>query len=225
MNLATFSDSAAPARPSSLTDSMALFLSPVIGYLIGSLPTAEWLGRMVGVDLRNEGSENPGTNNALRLGGPSLAAIVLLVEMTKGAIAVVLGGVLGGDVGAVLAAVGAAMGNVYNMYYGLKGGKGLGISIGTLFAIWPTVVLPVLAMMVATVLITRSSGAAAIVTIVSLTIMAVLWMIFEWPMAWGIEPTHLLIVLSVGLGAVLWRKHWFDSPFSRQSPHSLLEQG
>jgi hypothetical protein len=55
--------------------------------------------------------------------------------------------------------------------------------------------------------------------------MAVLWMISEWPMAWGIEPTSLLILLAVGLGAVLWHKHWSDSPFNRQSRHSLLEQG
>lgn len=119
-----------------------------------------------------------------------------------------------------MAAIGAVMGNVYNMYYGFKGGKGLGISAGTLFAIWPTVVLPVMAMMVITVLITRSSGAATIITVVGVNIAAVLWVIFDWPTAWGIDPTPLLLVLGVGLGAVLWNRHWSDSPFSRQSRHS-----
>ena len=203
---------------------MALFLSPVIAYLIGSLPTAEWLGRLKGVDLRNEGSENPGTNNAFRLGGRPLGAGVLLIEMTKGAIAVLIGAALGGDVGAVMAAVAAATGNVYNMYYGFGGGKGLGISVGALLAIWPTVIVPVLAMMVITVLITRSSGASAIVAIAALTVMALLWVVFEWPMAWGIDPTPLLIVLAFGLGVVLWPKFWSDSRFRRQSRRSPLRQ-
>lgn len=97
MSPVTSSSSVARAKPKSKTDLVAILLSPIVGYLIGSLPTAEWLGRLIGVDLRDEGSKNPGTNNALRLGGPALAA-------------------LGGDVGAVLAAIGAALGNVYNMY-------------------------------------------------------------------------------------------------------------
>lgn len=119
----------------------------IVGYLIGSLPTAEWLGKRAAVDLRREGSTNPGTNNALRLAGPRLAAAVLTTEMAKGVIAVVAGVALAGDIGAVLAGVGAVTGNVFNSYYRFRGGKGLGISAGVLTAIWPTVVLPVLAVL------------------------------------------------------------------------------
>ncbi len=39
----------------------------ILGYLIGSLPTAEWLGKLVAIDIRRQGSMNPGANNALRL--------------------------------------------------------------------------------------------------------------------------------------------------------------
>src|SRR5690606_27985836 len=46
----------------------------VVGYLVGSAPTADWLARRRGIDLRSTGSGNPGTNNALRTGGPRLAA-------------------------------------------------------------------------------------------------------------------------------------------------------
>jgi glycerol-3-phosphate acyltransferase PlsY len=195
----------------------------IVGYLIGSLPTAEWLGKRAAVDLRREGSTNPGTNNALRLAGPRLAAAVLTTEMAKGVIAVVAGVALAGDIGAVLAGVGAVTGNVFNSYYRFRGGKGLGISAGVLTAIWPTVVLPVLAVLVITVLITRSSGAATIVTIVAFNIMAILWTSLVWPMAWGIAATTQLLVLSVGIGLILWNRHWTDSPFSRQHRHSLRE--
>ncbi|MCH7900965.1 MAG: glycerol-3-phosphate acyltransferase [Acidobacteria bacterium] len=195
----------------------------IVGYLIGSSPTAEWLGRLAGVDLRKEGSMNPGTNNALRVGGPPLAAAVLAMEMAKGAIAVIAGAALAGDLGAVLAGVGATTGNVFNMYYRFQGGKGLGISAGILTAIWPTVLAPVIAVILITVLITRSAGASAIVTIVAFNLMAILWATLEWPMAWGIEATSQLLVLSVGMGAVLWNRHWSASPFSRRHRRSLQE--
>ena len=195
----------------------------IVGYLIGSLPTAEWLGTRAAVDLRREGSTNPGANNALRLAGPRLAAAVLTTEMAKGVIAVVAGAALAGDIGAVVAGVGAVTGNVFNSYYGFRGGKGLGITAGVLAAIWPTVLVPVLAVLVITVLITRSSGAATIVTIVAFNIMAILWASLVWPMAWGIAATTQLLVLSLGIGLVLWTRHWTDSPFSRQHRHSLRE--
>ncbi len=195
----------------------------IVGYLIGSLPTAEWLGKRAAVDLRREGSTNPGANNALRLAGPRLAAAVLTTEMAKGVIAVVAGAALAGDIGAVVAGVGAVTGNVFNSYYGFRGGKGLGISAGVLAAIWPTVLVPVVAVLVITVLITRSSGAATIVTIVAFNIMAILWASLVWPMAWGIAATTQLLVLSLGIGIVLWTRHWTDSPFSRQHRHSLRE--
>lgn len=193
----------------------------LLGYLIGSMPTAEWLGRLAGVDLRGEGSGNPGTNNALRLGGRRLAAGVLVIEMSKGAIAVIIGAALAGDAGAIVAAVGAAAGNVFNIFYRFRGGKGLGIVAGVLITIWPTAFAPVIALLVIAVLITRSSGAAAIITIVGVNIMAILWATLGWPMGWGIDATPQLLLLSLGLGAVLWRKHWADSTFSRQHRHSL----
>ncbi|MEE8375106.1 MAG: glycerol-3-phosphate acyltransferase [Acidimicrobiia bacterium] len=195
----------------------------IVGYLIGSLPTAEWLGKLVAIDIRRQGSMNPGANNALRLAGPRLAAAVLTTEMAKGVVAVVTGAALAGDIGAVLAGVGAVTGNVFNTYYRFRGGKGLGISAGVLTAIWRTVLVPVVAVLVITVLITRSSGAAAIVTIVTFNILAVLWATLEWPMAWGIAATSQLLVLSLGIGLVLWNRHWTDSPFSRQHRHALRE--
>jgi glycerol-3-phosphate acyltransferase PlsY len=140
--------------------------------------------------------------------------------MAKGVVAVVAGAALAGDIGAVLAGVGAVTGNVFNTYYRFQGGKGLAISAGVLTAIWPTVLLPVVAVLVITVLITRSSGAAAIVTF---NILAVLWATLVWPMAWGIAATGQLLVLSLGIGIVLWNRHWTDSPFSRQHRHSLRE--
>jgi glycerol-3-phosphate acyltransferase PlsY len=195
------------------------FAAFFVGYAIGSIPTAQALGRLWGVDLRIDGSRNPGANNAARLGGPVLAALVLLIEMGKGGLAVVLGLVMGGEAGAVAGGVGAVVGNVYNIWYRFGGGKGLGITAGVLLLAWPTVVIPILVVLAMSVYITRSSGTATLVSILVLNVFAVVWSLLDWPMAWGIGSTYLLSAMSLGIGITLWAKHRRDSRVKSPLPH------
>lgn len=189
-----------------------------IGYLMGALPTAAAIARLRGVDLRAGGSGNPGANNARRLGGIGLAAAVLFVEMAKGAAAVMVADALGGDAWGVAAGIGAVAGNVFNVFYGFTGGKGLGITGGVLIAAWPTVLGPALAVLIAAVAITRSSGAGTIVAIVGLNTLALLWVGQGWPTAWGVENNAQLVMLSLGISTLIWHKHWQDARFKRPSP-------
>lgn len=190
------------------------------GYLIGSVPTAGWLGRLVGIDLRAAGSGNPGTNNALRTRGPALAAAVLIVEAAKGYAAVWLGGMMVDEAGAVAAGIGAVAGNVYNVWYRFQGGKGLGISLGVLAAAWPTALLVTVAVIISAVLITRSAGLASLAAMAGLIVASVLWTIYDWPTG-GVAPGPQLIVLSVAMSVIMVWKHWRDSPLNPawRSPH------
>ena len=62
------------------------------GYLLGSLPVGLIAGRLTrGVDLREEGSGRTGATNALRTLGPRAAAVVLVLDVAKGALAVWIG--------------------------------------------------------------------------------------------------------------------------------------
>jgi glycerol-3-phosphate acyltransferase PlsY len=185
-------------------------VAALAGYLVGSIPTAELLGRLRGVDLRSAGSGNPGTANALKTSGLGLAALVLSVEAAKGLGAVWMGQWAADEAGAVAAGLGAVAGNVYNVWYRFQGGKGLGISLGVLIGLWPWVVLPVLGVIVLGALISRSSGLATLVAIASLTLMAWLWLRNEWSTG-GVETNAQLLVLSVGIGFLIFRKHWRDS--------------
>ena len=81
-------------------------LAVLAGYAIGSIPTAAPIARLWGIDLRQQGSGNPGTKNALGTGGPLLAAAVLIVEAVKGYLAVWLGYSIAGDGGAIAAGMG-----------------------------------------------------------------------------------------------------------------------
>lgn len=197
---------------------MTSLLAALVGYLIGSVPTADWLGRLAGIRLRDAGSGNPGANNALQVGGPALAAAVLLVEMTKGMAAVVVGHGLADEIGAVVAGLGAVAGNVYNVWYRGHGGKGLGITAGVLLAAWPIALIPALLLIAVSVIMTRSSGLASLIAIGGLLVMSVLWSWQEWPNAWGVENGALLVALAAGVGALVFNRHWRDSPFSGSHP-------
>jgi len=187
-----------------------------VGYILGSIPTADGLGRLWGVNLREDGSTNPGANNAFRLGGPLLAALVLLIELGKGSAAAVAGLLMADETGAVLAGIAAIAGNVLNIWYGFKGGKGLAIAGGVLLIIWPVMFLPTVFLIVLVAWMTRSSGTAVIVTLGVLNLAALSWMMFDWPVAWGVASDYLLVVFSVGTTSVLWRKHWTDSSIRKQ---------
>lgn len=188
-------------------------LAAIVGYLIGSIPTASFLGRLWGVHLRTDGSGNPGTANALRISGPRLAALVLIVEVAKGYGAVWLGNGLADESGGITAGLGAVAGNVYNVWYGFRGGKGLGISLGVLAGAWPAVVVPILVVTLVGVLITRSSGIASLTAIAALMVMAFLWSAYRWPTG-GLEPNSQLLYLALGIALIIVWKQWRDTPFT-----------
>lgn len=192
-------------------------LAAVIGYVVGSLPTAGLLARWRGVDLRAQGSGNPGTANALRTSGPVLAASVLVVEAAKGYLAVAAGDWVADEAGAVAAGLGAVAGNVYNVWYRFRGGKGLAISLGVLIYLWPVVLAPVVAVIGVTVLISRSSGIASLAAVLALVASSLLWPGMGWPTG-GLTSTDLLPVVAVGIGVLISWKHWRDTPFSKPAP-------
>jgi acyl phosphate:glycerol-3-phosphate acyltransferase len=190
---------------------MSEALAALSGYVIGSLPTATTIAHLMGVDLLETGSGNPGTNNARRLGGYRLAAPVLLVELFKGAACVLVGQTIGGEVGAVIGGLGGIAGNVFNVWHGFRGGKGLAISAGVLLVLWPAALIAVLVTIVVALLMTRSTGLASLAAIAVLVILGFLWPGREWPNGWGIEDTGLLPYFAVIAAIILTPKHLIDA--------------
>ena len=186
-------------------------LTACIGYLIGSVPTSMWLGRLWGVDLRRSGSGNPGANNARKVAGYPLALLVLGVEMAKGLIAVALGMAIGGEVGAVAAGLGAITGNVYNIWFRFSGGKGLGITAGVLIGMWPFAFPIAAGVIVIASWLTGSSGLGALITMASLLVTAVVWDMAGWHNAWGVDDPVLLRFAAVGIVLILVWKHSRDA--------------
>jgi acyl phosphate:glycerol-3-phosphate acyltransferase len=199
---------------------MSIGAAAVAGYLIGSIPTAVWLGKLWGVDLRRDGSGNPGANNARRLGGYTLALLVLIVEIGKGLLAVVVGLMIGDEAGGLAAGLAAVAGNVFNVWLGLQGGKGLGISGGVILGLWPAAFPIVVIVLAVASALTRSTGAGSLVTVVVLLGLALAWDRFGIDARWGLDDSSLLLLLMIGLGMIVGPRHWRDARrrFSAPSP-------
>lgn len=197
---------------------MTTFLAAVAGYLIGSVPSAGWLGSLWGVDLRRGGSGNPGANNARRLGGPRLALLVLIVEMIKGFVAVIAGFAIDGETGGVAAGLGAVTGNVYNIWYRFQGGKGLAITGGILLGLWPAGFPFIVLTLALASAVTRSTGIGTTITLAGLVAGALLWDRVGLDNPWGVTEYALLLPLTLVLAMVIVPKHLQDARRRLSSP-------
>jgi len=111
----------------------------LLGYLLGSIPFGLLLTRFFGAgDLRQIGSGNIGATNVLRTGRKGLAAATLLLDLAKGAAAVLIAGaILPG--GGVLGGLAAFIGHCYPVWLKFNGGKGVATMMGVVLALhWPS---------------------------------------------------------------------------------------
>lgn len=136
------------------------------GYLLGSIPFGLVLCLVFGYgDIRKIGSGNIGATNVLRTGNKFLAALTLILDSSKGAIAVLLALALGDKHAMFGAALGAVLGHNFPVWLKFKGGKGVATTLGTFLALaWP-VGLACCASWLVTALITRISSLSALVAL------------------------------------------------------------
>lgn len=110
--------------------SVAMIAAVVIGYGLGTFPTALLVGRRFGFDPTAAGSGNPGASNTTRLGGVRAGALVLAGDAGKGIVAAALGYAAGGRVGAWAAGAAAVAGHMWPVTRGFRGGKGVATAAG-----------------------------------------------------------------------------------------------
>lgn len=122
-----------------------VFIVLVVAYLIGSLPFGYIASRMLQrTDIRNYGSGNIGATNVLRVMGWRAALPVFILDMLKGAAAVLLAKAISGETIIYLSAGFLAMiGHSLPLFLKFKGGKAVATGIGVLAAVsgWVTLSL------------------------------------------------------------------------------------
>jgi len=121
----------------------------LLGYLLGAIPFGLVIGRLTrGIDIREFGSHRTGATNALRTLGARMAALVFVLDVAKGAGAVLLAYALyqAGPPGSppwVAAAAGfaAVIGHIWSVFIRFTGGRGVATSTGALLGLAPLAVL------------------------------------------------------------------------------------
>ncbi|WML37926.1 glycerol-3-phosphate 1-O-acyltransferase PlsY [Neobacillus sp. OS1-2] len=102
-------------------------------YLIGSIPTALIVGKLVfGVDIRDHGSKNPGATNTLRVLGKKSAIFVLIIDLTKGALATYLPIHFNLHTEPLYFGLMAVVGHCFPIFAGFRGGKAIATTAGAL---------------------------------------------------------------------------------------------
>jgi len=117
----------------------------VVGaYLLGSIPSAVWIGKATkGVDVREHGSKNAGATNTMRVLGVKIGIPVLLVDVFKGFAAVKLSlcspffesGTDAFVIFQLVLGAAAVLGHVFPVFAGFRGGKGVASIVGILLAL------------------------------------------------------------------------------------------
>ncbi len=123
---------------------MERIICVVIGYVFGLFQTAFFYGKAHGIDIREHGSGNAGTTNALRVLGKKAGLIVLVGDALKCILAVLVIRMLYGTSHAdiiyllsLYAAAGAILGHNFPFYMGFKGGKGIAATAGLVISFHP----------------------------------------------------------------------------------------
>lgn len=135
----------------------------LISYLLGAIPTAYLITQIRGVNIFDIGSGNMGATNVARVMGIGGGILVWLLDMSKGAVAILLARqIMDSNMAwaTVLAAVAAIVGHNWSIFVAivtgkLRGGKGASVAFASLILIAPNIVVPVALVGVAILLLTR----------------------------------------------------------------------
>lgn len=185
-----------------------LILIPVIlAYLIGSIPTSVWVGRMFyKVDVREQGSKNAGATNTIRVLGLKAGIPVLIFDIFKGWLAVFIIryfefidlSMEANIYLQILMGMAAVAGHIFPIYVGFRGGKGVATIAGVGIALFPIGIFIVLGIFLSCLLLSRIVSLSSIIAAISFPIIVIFLL----------NNPHLpLIILSIIVGVFIPLTH------------------
>jgi glycerol-3-phosphate acyltransferase PlsY len=177
----------------------------IVSYLIGSMPTALWVGKaFYGLDIREHGSGNSGATNTFRVLGKKAGSAVLLIDIIKGLTAASLVRYLAfvepGTIKFVnlqlLFGLSSVLGHIFPIYSKFKGGKGIATLVGMVLGIHYLSALACIMLFVVILFSTRYVSLSSILAALAFPLIAVLVYKNEEPMfiAFGIAAAIMVVL-------------------------------
>lgn len=144
----------------------------LVSYLLGNISTSYIIAkRMLGVDIRTQGSGNAGSTNALRVLGKKAGAMTFVGDLLKGMIAVFIARIMANLINldsitaSYIAVVFVVVGHNWPALLGFKGGKGVATSLGAMIAVNPIIALSCFATFIVIVYITKYVSLGSVLSI------------------------------------------------------------
>lgn len=160
---------------------MERFICLIAGYVFGLIQTGYIYGKIVHKDIRQYGSGNSGTTNALRVLGKKAGAVVFLGDFLKAVILCLLIRFLYGKTQPELMPLlmlyggfGVVLGHNYPFYLHFKGGKGIAATAGVIITMDWRITLVCLAAFVISVAATRIVSIGSLLVV---SIFLIMWLI------------------------------------------------
>ena len=149
-----------------MATALTVLLVILLAYLLGSIPTAVWVGQLFfQVDVREYGSHNAGATNTIRVLGLGPGLAVFALDVCKGFLALWLGRMLffallpasplPPEALGVAPGLAAFLGHVFPLFAHFRGGKGVATLCGVALALHPGATLVALGLFALVLLTTR----------------------------------------------------------------------
>ncbi|HEY4282713.1 MAG TPA: glycerol-3-phosphate 1-O-acyltransferase PlsY [Chthoniobacterales bacterium] len=188
---------------------IALLGVAVVSYVIGSIPSGYIAGRIAGVDIRKVGSGNIGATNVTRSLGKKFGYPVFAADFCKGLLSVFIASRIAqwpntfqsAALLDIVAAVCCVLGNAFPVWLGFRGGKGVAVSSGLLFALMPWAGVVAILMWVALFYLTRYVSLASIIAALMLPVTVFVLLHFGWMTEWP------FLYVSIALTAFVILRH------------------
>lgn len=159
---------------------MKLFLVGLLAYFLGNISFSLVIGKLFfKKDVRNYGSGNAGTTNAIRAFGMKIGVLTFLGDMLKGVCAALIGRAIAGTDGMYIASILVIIGHNWPVLLKFKGGKGVATTIGTMVVILPVVTLICFVIGISIAFATRIVSLGSLIGIGLTPIMFLLFVAFK----------------------------------------------
>jgi glycerol-3-phosphate acyltransferase PlsY len=185
---------------------MNIVLSLILAYLLGSLPFAYIISLRSGLDIRKIGDYNVGAFNVFRHAGLKAGILTLLLDMSKGAAAVILARALHADeIVVYLSGIFAVVGHNWPVFLKFKGGRGEATVIGILFVIIPWIMAFTFIVGIIVLFATRNSILVGTVLFIPIPVIGLIsYIMFQ-------EPPLITTGYAVLLPCISGFTHWLTT--------------
>lgn len=174
----------------SASNAMLCVLFIILSYFIGSIPFGIVIGKSIKkIDIREHGSKNIGSTNAIRVLGKKVGFLVFFCDVFKGMVVMLILKALAANniwtspIELFFYGAAAIIGHCFSIFLNFKGGKAIATSLGVVLILTP---IPAIACLVVFLIILYSTGYVSLgSTFATLTVIISTWLLYIF----GIEAT------------------------------------